>query len=238
MHSPRLPSFTLLACLLLSNPVANAQTAEKISVRILAFPQIPEPEPVELIVGENSKTIEVDTPGHELSKSYSVPALTTITVGKTTTDSEGKTIFQTYGSAKSIPAKEQIILLIRKGRANSDGFVILPINADLNDFKGASFLFINASNHNVAGKIGDKILQLEPGKRSLLQPIANFEGGVCQVTLAYQKQEKWKTFYDTRWPANEKMRTLVFFYQDPTTNRLGIAPISDIISKVANPDPE
>lgn len=81
-------------------------------------------------------------------------------------------------------------------------------------------------------KIGDKNLELNSGKRSLIQPKANFENGICQVSIAYQKNDKWKMFYDTRWPANEKIRTLVFFYQNPTTGRLGIAPITDIISKI------
>lgn len=214
--------------------IVTAQNTGKISVRILAFPQMAEPEPVELVIGDNAKTIEVDTPGHELSKTYDVPPLNTITVGKTTLDKDGKPTFQVFGSAKSIAAKEQIILLLRKGKQNSDGFAVLPISADLIEFKGASFLFINASTYNVSGKIGDKILELGPGKRALLQPKANFEDGICQVTFAYQKADKWKMFYDTRWPANEKIRTLVFFYQNPETGRLGIAPITDIIPKKAN----
>lgn len=229
-HFKKVP-YVALAFLVLISSDALAQTTEKISLRILAFPQIAEPEPVELVVGENTQTIEVDTPGHELSKNYSVPALNTITVGKTTIDSEGKSIFQSYGSAKSILAKEQIILLIRKGEKNSDGFSILPISADLTTFKGASFLFINASTYNIGVKIGDKNLELNSGKQSLIQPKANFENGICQVSIAYQKNDKWKMFYDTRWPANEKIRTLVFFYQNPITGRLGIAPITDIISK-------
>lgn len=224
--------FAVLTFLVLMSLHAGAQTAEKISLRILAFPQIAEPKPVELVVDDKDQTIQVDTPGHELSKSYSIPALSTITVGRTTIDSEGKSVFQSYGSAKSILAKEQIILLIRKGEKNSDGFSVIPISADLTTFKGASFLFINASTYNIGVKIGDKNLELNSGKRSLIQPKANFENGICQVSIAYQKNDKWKMFYDTRWPANEKIRTLVFFYQNPTTGRLGIAPITDIISKI------
>jgi hypothetical protein len=208
---------------------ACAEGEGRISLRFLAFPQTAEPEPVELVVGENGKTIFVDTPGHEISKTYDVPAMTNIVVGKTGEDSEGKPSFQAYGSANAIAAREQIIVLIRKGEANSDGFVVLPQDGNLEHFTGASYLFINASSYSIAGTIGNQQLKLESGKRVMLKPKADFEGGVCQVTFSYLRSDKWKMFYDTRWPANDKIRNLVFFYQNPKNGRIGISPITDIV---------
>jgi hypothetical protein len=202
---------------------------QQVSLRILAFPQQNSPEPVELLIGEG-KTIKVDTPGNELSRAYRIPPLTSINVGKTVIDKEGKPTFQTYGQAKSIAAPEQIILLLRKGQQNSDGFTVLPIGADLKDFGGASFLFINASNLRIGGVIGDQRLDISPGQLKTLTPKPNFDGGICQVTLSYLLEDKVKIFFDTRWPANKKVRSLVIFYQDPETGRIGLAPIMDIIS--------
>jgi hypothetical protein len=209
--------------------MTNAQSQEKIELQFLVLPKQIKPQPVELLVGEG-KTIEVETPGNELSATYKVPRLSSIVVGETTQNDEGEPVFEVYGKANSIGASKQIILLIRKGKDNSDGFVVLPLDGELANFRGGSFLFINASKLNIAGVIGDKKFGLKPGKRQLLKPEPNHENGICQVTLAYQKKEKWKRFYDTRWPANKKYRSLIFFHQDPATGRLGIAPIIDMLT--------
>ena len=225
--SSRTRLIVLLVTLL--SGVLSAQDAT-VKMRFLAFPALPEPEPVELVVGEG-KTIKVDTPGHEMTLPYTVPKLGTIMVGKTGVNEEGKPAFQSYGQAAAIAAKEQIILLLRKGESNSDGFVVLPINGDLDTFGGAQFHFINTSSFRIGGRIGDKTLQLDPGKRAMVKPVPDFDDGICQVSLAYFRDNQWKKFFDTRWPANEKTRALVFFYQNPKTGRLGIAPITDIIAR-------
>lgn len=228
---------TMLAAFLLAASAAflaqsNAQE-KTIKLRFLGFPQVPSPEPVELLVGEG-KTIKVDTPGNELSQPYSVPVLPAVTVGETVTNEKNESVFKDYGSAKAINAEEQIVLLIRKGQKPSDGFVVLPIDAGQAGFKAASYLFINASNLSVAGVIGDQKFALKPGQRRMLQPKPDHADGICQVTLAYMKGEKWKTVYDTRWPANDKFRSIVFFYQDPQSGRLGITPIVDVLPYKGN----
>lgn len=225
MHTRRTYFITLAITSML---MAHAPAQGKISLQFLVLPKQMQPEPVELLIGKE-KTIEVETPGNELSPTYKVPPLGSIVVGKTTQNEEGDPVFEVYGKAKSITATKQIILLIRKGKKNSDGFVVLPINGELANFRGGSFLFINASKLNVGGAIGDKKFGLKPGQQKLLKPAANHEAGICQVTLAYQRKEKWKTFYDTRWPSNKKYRSLIFFHQDPATGRLGVAPIVDML---------
>jgi hypothetical protein len=219
-------SITTLAILVVSTS-AIAQE-KKMKLRFLLFPEQNKPEAIELLIGEK-ETIKIEAPSHELSGSYLVPPLSSIVVGKTLVNDEGKSEFQTYGQAKSVPATEQIILLLRKGRQSSDGFIVLPIAADLKDFGGASFLFINISKLRIGGLIGDKELDIKPGERKTLSPKPNFEAGICQVTLGYLKNDKFKKFFDTRWPANKNVRSLVIFYQNPQTGRIGMAPITDII---------
>ncbi|MFM7182851.1 MAG: hypothetical protein ACKO2G_15495 [Verrucomicrobiales bacterium] len=223
------PHRLLASFALLLTGFCSAQDAT-VSMRFLAFPAKAEPEPVELVVGEG-KTIKVDTPGNELSQPYKVANPAVIAVGQTGVGSDGKPAFNTYGKATGISAKEQIVLLLRKGEANSDGFVVLPLSADLDSFGGAHFLFINASNLEVGGRIGDKTIQLKPGQRTMLKPTPDFTDDICQVSLAYMRDNKWKMFFDTRWPANDQSRAIVFFYQNPQTGRLGIAPITDIVAR-------
>lgn len=230
------PAPLLLAFAITSILMTGAHAQDKTSLRFLAFPKKIPPVPVELVIGEN-KTIEVQIPGNELSPAYKVPPLESIVVGKTTVNGEGKAVFDVYGKAKSIGTSKQIILLIRKGDENSDGFVVLPIDGELASFRGGSYFFINASRLNVAGVIGDSKFALKPGQQHLLKPTANYEGDICQVTFAYQRDDKWKTFKDTRWPTNKRYRSLVFFHQDPASGRLGVSPIIDMLPyEASGPD--
>lgn len=222
----RMAAFLLLASV---GCLAQADAREKtIKLRFLGFPQIANPEPVELLIGDG-KTLEVNTPGNEFSQPYSVPALSSIVVGESITNEDGQPAFNEYGRAKALAAEEQIVLLIRKGQKPADGFVVLPIDGTRANFKAASYLFINASDLSVGGLIGDQNFALKPGQRRMLQPKPNHADGICQVTFSYLKGDKWKTVYDTRWPASDKFRSMVFFFKDPATGRLGIVPIVDVL---------
>jgi hypothetical protein len=107
--------------------------------------------------------------------------------------------------------------------------VVVPLEGELSKFEGGNYYFVNAAKVPVGGKIGDKTFAFKPGQRGLVQPQPQHAGGGCQVTFSVQKEDKWKTFYDTRWSVNKKFRTLVFFYQDPDSGSLGVAPIMEML---------
>lgn len=213
-----------------STLVASAIAQQQISLQFISFPRITNLESIELRLAEG-ETKEIYIPGHELSPAYPVDPMSTIVVGKTVTNENGETTFQVYGQAPALTAKQQIILLVRKGDNNSDGFQVLPINGDRSDFTGGSFLFFNASNIPVGGIIGDQEFAIQPGQRRLVKPKATHQGGGCQVTLSYQFQENWNKFYDTRWSVNPRYRSLIFFFQDPESGQLGVSPIIDIFGR-------
>lgn len=209
----------------------QAQEEQRISLQFLSFPAHPTPQPIELLIGEN-RTTPIEIPSNELSPDYRVTRSESAVVGITTKNDKGESIFKVLGKAPLLPSSKQIIILLRKGENDSDGFVVIPIDGALNNFTGGSYLFINISQLNIGGVIGDKNFALKPGQRNLLKPTPTHQGGGCQVTLAYQKDDndkKGKKFYDTRWTIDERFRTLVFFYQDPETKSLGIAPIVNFL---------
>lgn len=223
-----MPKTFSIIVVLFSALLSISSAQDELSLQFLAMPKQTRPEPVELLIGEN-QTIEVQTPGNELSRTYQVPMLESIVVGKTSVNDNGESVFEVYGRARSIGTSKQIILLMRKGNENRDGFVVIPINGELGNFKGGSYLFINASEMNVAGRIGDKTFELAPGRRELLQPAATHEGGGCQVTLAFRREQEWKVFRDTRWTVNERYRSLVFFHQNSVSGKLMVSPIVEIL---------
>lgn len=220
-----------IALAILAVPLCHAQEEQKITLQFLAFPKQESADPIELLVGEG-KTIPIDTPGNELSQEYRVARPASIVVGITTKNAEGEPVFQALGQARCLSAKRQIVLLMRKGEEITDGFEVIPIDGELGHFTGGDYLFINASELAVGGIIGDQKLALKPGQRSMLKPAATHKGGGCQITLSYQRDEKdtkGKVFFDTRWSVNERYRTLVFFYQDRESKKLGVAPIIEML---------
>jgi hypothetical protein len=207
---------------------SRAQAQGDLSLQFLSFPQQISPAPVELLIGEG-RTMPIEIPGNEFSPVYKIKRPNSIVVGMTAKNEKGEPVFQILGKAPPLASSKQIILLLRKGETNSDGFMMLPIDGSLSEFPGGNYLFINVAKLSIGGKIGDKIFKLQPGEKELLKPAATHEGGGCQVTLTYQKDEEWKIFYDTRWSVNKRYRSLVFFYQDPESGSLGVAPILDIL---------
>ena len=223
MHFILLRIITIL-CLGLTVTFAE----ESVSLQFIAIPKQIRPEPVELLIGEN-ETIEVHTPGHELSQPYKVPALESFIVGKTVVNDAGESVFQSYGQAKSIGKSKQIILLLRKGKENADGFAVLPISGELGDFNGGSYLLINASGVKVAAKVGDLAVELAPGRSELVRPEATHEGGGLQMTFAYMRGQDWKVFRDTRWSVNTGSRSIVFFLENPSNKRIMVAPVVEML---------
>lgn len=216
------------AAIVIQFSCAQGQEEKPVYLQFLAFPQQERPKPIQLLIGED-KTIPIETPGNELSPAYKVKGLSTIVVGIMAMNEKKEPVFQVLGKAAALTSSKQIVLLMRRGDKDEDGFAVIPVDGDLGKFAGGNYFFINASKLAVGGKIGDKSFALKPGQKGLIEPAASHAGGGCQVTLSYQREEKWKTFYDTRWSVNKRFRTLVFFYQDPESGSLGVAPIVEML---------
>ena len=227
MRVPLIAAAAAFAFALLLPGTASAQNPPKsINLQFIAFPKHLEIEPLELLVGK--ETLEIATPGHEFSPPYKVPPLPNIVIGKTVQDKDGKPKFDIYGRAKGIAARDQIILLIRKGQKPEDGFVVMPMDARKAQFPGGSFLFINAATKKVGCELGDKKFALEPGKQTLVKPKADHDGPVCQATFYFEKVDgALKKFFDTRWSNDPAFRTMVFFYD--SKGKVGIQPIMEML---------
>lgn len=79
----------------------SAQEGENVTLQFLSFPKSLDPKPVELLIGEG-KTLEVEIPTNELSKTYQVKRLGTWAVGKSGVGEDGKPTFTVFGQAKRL----------------------------------------------------------------------------------------------------------------------------------------
>ncbi|QTN32076.1 hypothetical protein HZ994_06940 [Akkermansiaceae bacterium] len=224
------PALVLLA---FASPLI-AQEPE-VTLRFLSFPKNASPQPVELLLGEG-ETMEVKIPTNALSQPYKVKRLSAWAVGKMEPAGEADKppSFTSYGSAPSLASPDQLILLIRNGKENSDGMRVIPMDNNTRSFGGGQFFFMNASKVDIAGDLGGTKFALKPGQRTIIAPKETKKRestGANQffTEFFFRKEEEARPFFSSTWPANDKARSMVFFYHDPHNERLRMHTIRDYI---------
>lgn len=198
---------------------------------ILQFASLPKSSdtgPIELLIGEG-KSITIDAPHQKISKPYRVDQRKEWTVGKFEKAADGTRKFTEYGKVKALPTRHQLIILIRKGSTNADGFKLMIAANGLVQFGGGSFLLVNGSDQHIGGKLGAEEFTLAPGGHSVAKPKAEQGKRFCHVVFSYRKEEKMKPFLSTNWPVNERVRGLIGFYTDLKNSRLRMHTFRDFV---------
>lgn len=229
MPFPRLPSIPLLLLAwAASMHPCLAQQSENVTLRFVSFPRLAKPQPIELLIGEG-KTLEIEIPSNQLSAPYSVKRLATWAVGKIGEGTDGTPKFKVYGKARALSSSQQLLLLVRKGATNADGFTIIPFDNRATQFGSRKFLFLNATKIDIAGEVGAKKFALKPGRHTIIRPTADQGKDLCHAIFYYRKEKAWKSFFSSNWPLRDKARGLIFFYNDPRTSRLKLHSIRDFL---------
>ncbi|MFK7849956.1 MAG: hypothetical protein AB8D78_03160 [Akkermansiaceae bacterium] len=218
--------FRLLICMAAVIMPAHAQ-APTVKLQFVSFPKVASPEPVELFLGEG-KTMEVELPTNSISETYEVPVLSMWVLGESSTNEDGDFVFKDWGKARSNGAKNQLILVIRKGRDDADGFELVPMQSGADGFGGGKYLLVNAAKVDVAGSIGTSKFALKPNANQLIAPGPTKTKGnrkYCFAKIYFRKGEEVQSFFSSTWRFNEAARSMVFFYHDPNTGKLRLHTI-------------
>jgi len=203
----------------------------RVSVQFVAFPITADPKPVELLIGEG-KSIKVELPSNNLSRSYEVPLMENWALGKTVEGPDGKPAFDIYGQARATAGDKQVVLVIRKGVDDSEGLELVSFDSGSKGFGGGKYLFLNGAKIDVAGDVGGTKFALKQKSHALLAPSPSEikeERKYLYITLFFRKGENATPFYSSTWRFSEKARTMVFFYHDPHTDRLRTHTIRDYV---------
>ncbi|MEY3898469.1 MAG: hypothetical protein RLZZ214_3991 [Verrucomicrobiota bacterium] len=205
-----------------------AKEGGNIILQFLSFPKAVDPKPVELVVGEG-KTIKVEIPTNTLSKTYTVKRQDVWAVGATGVDEKGKPVFNVFGQAETLDSSKQLILLVRKGENNADGMDVIPIDNGTANFGGGKFLFMNATKVDISGEAGGVKFAIQPGKSTIIKPQAVSNDQASEEMFSFREGNEAKPFFSSKWPISDKSRSLIFFYNDPTSQRLRMHSIRDFI---------
>lgn len=220
----------LLSSLCLFALSCFAQEGE-IKLQFVTFPKLINAEPIELLIG-NEETLEVELPTNSLSPVYTVKSLTECVLGRSSEGANGKFAFSTYGRSALLDSPEQLILVIRKGAKESDGFELIPMDSQESGFGGGDYFFMNASMVDIAVEIGKEIVILKPRKHKIVQPKpSKVEGDrkYLYVYIHFRKGKEAVPFYSNTWRFSERARCMVFLYHDPHTKQLRTHTIRNYI---------
>jgi hypothetical protein len=214
-HSLKL-LFSFCFCMTVS---AQSKT---INLHFVSFPKTANPEPVELLIGEN-ETMEIELPTNNISQAYTVPALSTWALGKSSAPDAEEPIFEKYGTTPSIKSKSQLVLALRSDKDESNNLELMTLDYSQDGFGGGEYLFVNATKVDIGGVIGERKFAIKPGKSTLIAPKPTKKQGDRNYSYArffFRNNDKSKGFFSATWRLNERARSMVFFYHDPGTRQI------------------
>jgi len=222
------PIAIICLCVLSLNCFAQE---DQVQLQFVSFPKLANGKPVELLLGEG-KTKPVELSTNCLSPVYKVKRLKKWVLGKSSTGDEGEFVFDTYGAAPSLSSAKQLILVIRKGANDSDGFKLIPMSNEASKFGGGKYFFMNAAKVPIAVKIGETKFALKPRDYKLVKPTPSKVKGKRKYLYTYlhfRRGTKAIPFYESTWRYSDKARCMIFLYHDPHTNQLRTHTIRDYI---------
>lgn len=227
--STRILLIVALACVLM--PWSASAQEKKVSLQFVAFPLSSDPKPVELLIGEG-KSVQVELPSNSLSQTYQVPAMKNWRLGKTIEGTDGKPAFSLYGQTPASSSEKQLVLVIRKGNEDADGFDMVSFDSDSTGFGGGKYLFLNGAKVDIAGDAGGSKFALRRLDHAIVAPKpseVNNKHKYLYITLYFREGEEATPFYSSTWRFSEKARTIVFFYHEPHNGRLRTHTIRDYL---------
>jgi hypothetical protein len=223
----KLPT-SLITGLVLCLQSAYAQNTSEVSLSFVSFPKSAEHVTVKLSLGDG-KLLDVEAPSKWLSPAVRVKPMANWVIGETADGPDGKPIFRELGRTKAPASSQQILLLVRKGRDNADGFDLVALDARTNEFGAGKYLFMNAAKVDVAGVIGDDKFVIKPNQHQILTPKIPRGEHTVHTALYFRKGDEARPFFSSEWRISNDARNLVFFYHDPQTTHIRLHTIKDYI---------
>lgn len=218
------PLLLLIACCV--SVVAQDKAAENPLVRFAAQRLPTGLDEVVMVAGE-SQSGAFALPMNHLSIGQKAPARQFVVLA------EGS---KTKLATVVLPATGMdFVVLLVVGDATSP-FKPVVIPAKDGSFKpGDVYMFNAAKEKTVLGKVGTTQFVLAPAKGQVVRPAgAEGEGRFYNVLLGVREQSGNKVISTSRWPVDDRIRSYVFFFDDPKRNSVDFRAIDEFVP-VANP---
>jgi len=106
--------------------------------------------------------------------------------------------------------------------------VILPDN-DVS-FKPGDIYLHNTSAIQIFGQVGTIKVALNPGQGQILKPAGAVNDAYYSVAFAVKEKKRARYLTTSRWPATDRTRVYVFFYDDPRNQRVSFRAVDELIA--------
>ena len=121
--------------------------------------------------------------------------------------------------------KAFIVMLIPAAK----GYQAVVMAANDPKFKPGDVYFYNHANKPVLGYVGTSKFTLAPGKGKSLRPAGAHKEGFYDVGFGVKEKEGNRAISTTRWPVEERIRSYVFFFVNPTSKRLDFRAVDEFV---------
>jgi len=207
-----------LAVLLSS--ILQAQEADRsdLNVRFLAE-RAPAGLGQVVVAAEKAKSAPFDLPTNNVSPPVAAPARAF----------ELRSAAKDVSLAKiSLPdaGKSFIVLLVP---AAAGGYQPVILRADDPAFKPGDVYFYNHADKTVLGYVGTAKFVLEPAKGQILRPQGARPEKFYDVGFGVREKEGDRALSTTRWPVDDKQRSYIFFFTNPTTKRVDFRAVDEFV---------
>ena len=206
---------------LLFSALAWAQEGPKsgdLKVRFLAE-RVPADLGQVVMATDKAKSTPFDLPINNLSQPQVAPARVFAVKPATGKDISLATV--TLPDA----GKSFIVLLVPA----ATGYKPVVIAASDPSFKPGDVYFYNHGDKPVLGYVGTATFVLQPGKGQILTPKGAKEGTYYDVGFGVREKEGDRALSTTRWAVDDKQRSYVFFFVNPTTKRLDFRAVDEFV---------
>ncbi len=112
-------------------------------------------------------------------------------------------------------------------------FQPVVLAADGKTFKAGDVYFHNSSAKTVFGKVGTSGFTLEPGKGSAVTPAGALPEKLYEVVFKVRDEKRERVLSETRWPVDPQLRTYVFFFNKPGTDRVDYRAVEEFVAAPA-----
>lgn len=126
--------------------------------------------------------------------------------------------------------KSFIVLLIPAAEKTFTGVVLA---ADGKGFRPSDMYFHNSSARTVVGKVGTVAFTLEPGKGRVVRPAGALPEKLYEVAFHVRDEKGDRTISETRWPVDAQLRSYVFFFDKPGTDRVDYRAVEEFVAAPA-----
>jgi hypothetical protein len=115
------------------------------------------------------------------------------------------------------------------------GYQPVVLSADPKSFKPGDVYFHNSSSKTVIGKVGTTEFTLEPSKGSIVKPEGASPEKLYAVSLKVRDEKKERVLSETNWPVDPTLRTYVFFFNKPGSDRVDFRAVEEFVDPAAKP---